>query len=107
MPPQVLAALPKLPEDIEYRFIGDRLILLDVHAHSSSTTWTPPYRSSDVPSCRCTPAIVTFLLAVCSRRLQRLALRGARSNGASPAPAQPAQPPRSRCRTSRTRSSSA
>lgn len=34
VPPQVLAALPKLPEDLEYRFIGDRLILLDVHAHT-------------------------------------------------------------------------
>lgn len=34
MPPPVLAALPKLPIDIEYRFIGDRLILLDVHAHT-------------------------------------------------------------------------
>ena len=34
MPPQVLALLPKLPEDIEYRFIGNRLILLDVHAHT-------------------------------------------------------------------------
>ena len=33
MPPQVLAALPKLPEQLEYRFIGPRLILLDVHAH--------------------------------------------------------------------------
>ena len=33
MPPQVLHWLPKLPEDLEYRFIGDRLILLDVHAH--------------------------------------------------------------------------
>ena len=33
VPPQVLAALPKLPKDLEYRFIGDRLILLDVHAH--------------------------------------------------------------------------
>jgi hypothetical protein len=32
MPPQVLAALPKLPEELEYRFIGDRLILMDVHA---------------------------------------------------------------------------
>ena len=32
MPPQILAALPKLPEELEYRFIGDRLILLDVHA---------------------------------------------------------------------------
>jgi hypothetical protein len=34
MPPQVLALLPKLPDDLEYRFIGDRLILLDVHAHT-------------------------------------------------------------------------
>lgn len=33
VPPQVLSALPKLPPDVEYRFIGDRLILLDVHAH--------------------------------------------------------------------------
>ena len=34
VPPQVLASLPKLPEDLEYRFIGERLILLDVHAHT-------------------------------------------------------------------------
>lgn len=33
MPPQVLQWLPKLPEDLEFRFIGDRLVLLDVHAH--------------------------------------------------------------------------
>jgi len=33
MPPQVLAVLPKLPEDLEYRFIGNRLLLLDVHAN--------------------------------------------------------------------------
>ena len=33
MPPQVLAVLPKLPEEIEYRFVGDHLILLDVPAH--------------------------------------------------------------------------
>jgi hypothetical protein len=33
VPPQVLAALPKLPADVEYRFLGDRLIILDVHAH--------------------------------------------------------------------------
>lgn len=32
MPPQILAALPRLPEDLEYRFLGRRLILLDVHA---------------------------------------------------------------------------
>ena len=33
MPPQVLKALPKLPEDLEYRFIQLNLILLDPHAH--------------------------------------------------------------------------
>jgi hypothetical protein len=34
VPPQVLQALPKLPEDLEYRFIGDRLVLHDIHAHT-------------------------------------------------------------------------
>jgi hypothetical protein len=34
VPPQVLAALPKLPEELEYRFIGDRLVLHDIHAHT-------------------------------------------------------------------------
>jgi hypothetical protein len=33
MPPEVLASLPKLPEELEYRFVGDALILLDAHAH--------------------------------------------------------------------------
>ena len=33
MPPEVLAALPRLEEDIEYRFIGERLVLMDAHAH--------------------------------------------------------------------------
>jgi len=33
VPPQVLQTLPKLGEDLEYRFIGDSLILFDVHAH--------------------------------------------------------------------------
>ena len=33
MPPEILDALPDLEEDMEYRFIGDRLILLDTHAH--------------------------------------------------------------------------
>jgi hypothetical protein len=32
VPPQVLQALPKLPDVLEYRFIGKRLILLDTHA---------------------------------------------------------------------------
>jgi len=33
VPPKALQLLPPLPEELEYRFIGDRLILLDVHAH--------------------------------------------------------------------------
>jgi hypothetical protein len=33
IPPQVLQTLPKLTQDLEYRFIGDALILLDVRAH--------------------------------------------------------------------------
>lgn len=33
VPPQVLASLPKLPKEIEYRFVGDTLVLLDVQAH--------------------------------------------------------------------------
>ena len=33
VPPEVLQTLPKLDEEMEYRFIGNRLILLDVHAH--------------------------------------------------------------------------
>jgi hypothetical protein len=32
MPPPILGALPKLPEHLEYRFIGPRLVLLDSHA---------------------------------------------------------------------------
>ena len=33
VPPQVLQTLPKLSEDMEYRFVGRNLILLDTHAH--------------------------------------------------------------------------
>jgi hypothetical protein len=33
MPPQVLASLPKLPEELEYRFIRNSLIVFDNHAH--------------------------------------------------------------------------
>jgi hypothetical protein len=33
IPPEILQTLPKLTEDLEYRFIGDWLILLDTHAH--------------------------------------------------------------------------
>ena len=34
IPPQILQTLPKLSEDLEYRFIGNDLILLDTHAHT-------------------------------------------------------------------------
>jgi hypothetical protein len=34
VPPQVLQTLPHLSEDMEYRFVGDRLVLVDVHAHT-------------------------------------------------------------------------
>ena len=33
MPPEILDALPELEEDMEYRFIGRRLALIDSHAH--------------------------------------------------------------------------
>jgi hypothetical protein len=33
MPPRVLQSLPKLPDELEYRFVNDDLILMDVHAH--------------------------------------------------------------------------
>ncbi len=33
VPPAVLQTMPQLSEDMEYRFIGDDLILLDTHAH--------------------------------------------------------------------------
>ena len=32
VPPQVLLVLPRLPETLEYRFVGDTLVLLDIHA---------------------------------------------------------------------------
>ena len=32
MPPDVLAALPSLPKDLEYRFVGNRLLLLDIRS---------------------------------------------------------------------------
>ena len=33
VPPNVLASLPELPEDIEYRFVGKHLILRDARAN--------------------------------------------------------------------------
>ncbi len=33
MPPEVLKNLPTLPKDLEYRFVGESLILLDTRAH--------------------------------------------------------------------------
>ncbi len=33
VPPEVLQTLPKLPEELQYRFVGNRMIILDAHAH--------------------------------------------------------------------------
>lgn len=33
VPPQVLQGLPTLPEELEFRFLGRHLILMDEHAH--------------------------------------------------------------------------
>jgi hypothetical protein len=33
VPPNILAALPRLPEDLEYRFVSRNMILLDTHAN--------------------------------------------------------------------------
>ena len=33
VPPEILQTLPELTEDLEYRFIGRHMILLDTHAH--------------------------------------------------------------------------
>jgi hypothetical protein len=33
MPPQVLLALPTLPDELEYRFVGPDLVLIDLHAN--------------------------------------------------------------------------
>ena len=33
IPPQVLEGLPRLPEEMEFRFVGNDLILMDTHAH--------------------------------------------------------------------------
>ena len=33
MPPDVLQKLPKMPEELEYRFVGRHLVILDTHSH--------------------------------------------------------------------------
>jgi hypothetical protein len=33
MPPDILAELPKMPEELQYRFVGRALAIMDVHAH--------------------------------------------------------------------------
>jgi hypothetical protein len=40
VPPQVLQNLPKLPEELEYRFVRQNLILFDPHAHTIPD-WVP------------------------------------------------------------------
>lgn len=33
MPPQILDALPKMPEDLQFRFIGEDFVIVDNHAY--------------------------------------------------------------------------
>ena len=33
MPPEILQVLPKMPEELEYRFVGRHLVILDPHAY--------------------------------------------------------------------------
>jgi hypothetical protein len=33
MPPEVLQMLPRMPEGLEYRFVGRNLVIMDEHAH--------------------------------------------------------------------------
>jgi len=33
MPPDILQLLPKMPEELEYRFVGRSLVIMDEHAH--------------------------------------------------------------------------
>jgi hypothetical protein len=40
VPPQVLQNLPKLPEELEYRFVRQNMILFDPHAHLIAD-WVP------------------------------------------------------------------
>jgi hypothetical protein len=44
VPPQVLAQLPKLPEELEYRFIQNNLILFDPHAHTIADYITDAFK---------------------------------------------------------------
>lgn len=34
VPAQILLVLPRLPEEVEYRFVGERLVLFDVHSYT-------------------------------------------------------------------------
>ena len=38
IPPNILARLPRLPEDVQYRFVGRHLILLDTRANLIPST---------------------------------------------------------------------
>lgn len=33
MPPEVLQMLPRMPEELQYRFVGRNLVIMDEHAH--------------------------------------------------------------------------
>lgn len=43
VPPQVLSSLPTLPKGLEYRFVGERLVLLDSRAHTIADFMTDAF----------------------------------------------------------------
>jgi hypothetical protein len=54
VPPNILAALPRLPEDIQYRFLGRNLILLDTRASVilDRIPFAIQYAGTDERTCR-------------------------------------------------------
>ena len=111
MPPQVLSALPQLPHELEYRFIGRTLDpARHPRAHHRRLHRRAPCRgrAGGLPCARvgsspvCTRSPCWLALAPTSARPAHR-----RSAGACPAGAAAAQkPPRSRCPTAKARSSS-
>jgi hypothetical protein len=51
VPPNILAALPRLPDDVQYRFLGRHLILLDIRANVILDRIPCAIRSTDELTC--------------------------------------------------------
>ena len=53
VPPNILARLPRLPEDVQYRFVGRHLILLDTRANLILDRIPYAIRCMDCKDTRC------------------------------------------------------